>query len=332
MTEKDKIFSFVEGLKPWARTKLYEQKVQDLVSAYATTEHLFDLSSDVQEKRRHQSSSPRRDRNSRPNSPEVVSGNRSPGRDRKPFQSNTGNNGQRPNNQRTSHTSISCYICNGPHRGKECSDKAAFYAFQASLAADSDDTSSQLEKEIGQVEGVQNVRVGAIRLLSSLQKKAGETSGRTKGGLIYVDTWINRKHAKSTMVDSGATHNFITVAEARRLNLHWKEDTEKMNVVNSTALLVVGIVKWVAIQLEGWSGFVDFVVVGMDDFDVVLGMEFLLEHQVIIMLAAKCQVIMGYTPTVVQTDLQQPKGLRMISAMKLRESRVGEVRNRVSET
>ena len=53
MIEKDKIFSFVEGLKPWARTKLYEQKVQDLVSAYATAERLFDLSNDVQETRHH---------------------------------------------------------------------------------------------------------------------------------------------------------------------------------------------------------------------------------------------------------------------------------------
>ena len=105
--------------------------------------------------------------------------------------------GQRPNSQRTSHTPISCYICNGLHRARECLDKAVFYAFRASLAADSDDTSSQPEKEVGQVEGVQNVRVGAIRLLSSLQKKPRETSGRTKRGLIYVDTWINRKHAKA---------------------------------------------------------------------------------------------------------------------------------------
>ena len=49
MTENDKIFSFVEGLKLWARTKLHEQRVQDLASAYATTERLFDLSSDAQE-------------------------------------------------------------------------------------------------------------------------------------------------------------------------------------------------------------------------------------------------------------------------------------------
>ena len=75
--------------------------------------------------------------------------------------------------------------------------------------------SCQPEEEVGQEDRVQNVRVGAIRLLSSLQKRAGETGGRTKGGLIYFDTWVNRKHAKSTMVDSGATHNFITVAEAR---------------------------------------------------------------------------------------------------------------------
>ena len=124
------------------------------------------------------------------------------------------------------------------------------------------------------------------------------------------------------MVDSSATHNFITVVEARRLNLHWKKGTGKMKVVNSRALPVVGIVKRTTIQLEGLSGFVDFVVVGMDDFDVVLEMEFLLEHQVIIMPAAKCLMITGSTPTVVQTDLRQPKGLRMISAMQLREGRV----------
>ncbi|KAA0038933.1 uncharacterized protein E5676_scaffold227G00720 [Cucumis melo var. makuwa] len=27
MLEKDKVFCFVEGLKPWAKTKLYEQRV-----------------------------------------------------------------------------------------------------------------------------------------------------------------------------------------------------------------------------------------------------------------------------------------------------------------
>ena len=53
----------------------------------------------------------------------------------------------------------------------------------------------------------------------------------------------------------------------------------------------------------------------MDDFDVVLEMEFLLKDQVIIMLLAKCLVITRSTPTVIQIDFHQLKGLRMISTM-----------------
>ncbi|KAL0546314.1 hypothetical protein IC582_016221 [Cucumis melo] len=121
------------------------------------------------------------------------------------------------------------------------------------------------------------------------------------------------------MVDSGATHNFITEAEAKRLNLRWEKDAGRMKVVNSAALPIIGLVKRTMIRLGGWSGLVDFVVVKMDDFDVVLGMEFLLEHQVIPMPLAKCLVITGSTLSIVQTDLRQPDGLKMISAMKLKK-------------
>ncbi|KAA0049998.1 reverse transcriptase [Cucumis melo var. makuwa] len=69
---KDKVFCFVEGLKPWARVKLYEQRIQDLASAYAAAERLFDLTSDSQDVRHHQSSSPGRNRNSHPSSPKAV--------------------------------------------------------------------------------------------------------------------------------------------------------------------------------------------------------------------------------------------------------------------
>ena len=68
MSEKDKVFCFVEGLKPWAKTKLYEQRVQDLMSAYAATERLFDLTSDSQDVRCHQIFSPRMNKNSRSSS------------------------------------------------------------------------------------------------------------------------------------------------------------------------------------------------------------------------------------------------------------------------
>ncbi|KAA0050739.1 uncharacterized protein E5676_scaffold726G00110 [Cucumis melo var. makuwa] len=126
------------------------------------------------------------------------------------------------------------------------------------------------------------------------------------------------------MVDSGATHNFITEAEARRLRLRWDKDSERMKVVNFGSLPIVGLVKQTVIKLGGWKGPVDFVVVNIDDFDVVLGMEFLLEHQVIPMLSAKCLVITGSFSTVVQANIRQPNGFKMISVMQLDNSRVQE--------
>ncbi|KAA0037517.1 uncharacterized protein E5676_scaffold808G001050 [Cucumis melo var. makuwa] len=207
---------------------------------------------------------------------------------------------------------------------RECPNKVDFHAFQASLIADSDDKSNRAEDEVDLVDGGEKTRIGAIKYMSSLQKKSGERHIPTKGGLMYVDTWINQKQTKSTMVDSGVTHNFITEVEARRLGLRWERDSGKMKAVNSIALPIVELVKRTTIKLGGWRGPVDFVVVKMDDFDVVLGMEFLLEHQVISMPSAKCLAITGSFPTVVQVDIRQPNGFRMISAMQLDESRAQE--------
>ena len=51
MSETDKIFSFIEVPKSWAKTKIYEQRVQNLSTVYAITEWLFDLSINEPQKR-----------------------------------------------------------------------------------------------------------------------------------------------------------------------------------------------------------------------------------------------------------------------------------------
>ncbi|KAA0063442.1 gag-asp_proteas domain-containing protein [Cucumis melo var. makuwa] len=122
------------------------------------------------------------------------------------------------------------------------------------------------------------------------------------------------------MVDSGATRNFITEAEARRLRLRWEKDSRRMKVVNSVTLPIVRLVKRTTIKLGEWKGPVDFVVVKMDDFDVVQGMEFLLEDKVIPMPSAKCIAITGSFPTVGQADIRHSNGVKMISAKQLGES------------
>ncbi|TYJ97410.1 uncharacterized protein E5676_scaffold194G002310 [Cucumis melo var. makuwa] len=246
MSEKDKVFCFVEGLKPWAKTKLYEQRVQDLTSAYVAVERLFDQANDSQDVRRHPSSSFERNKNNRLSSPKTAGGDKRFNED------------------------LVSYV-----RDHTWPD---------------------------------NARTKLLSMHS--RRRWGQTNTPAERGLMYVDTWINQKPTKSTMVDSVATHNFITEAEAKHLNLHWEKDAERMEAVNSAALPIIRLVKRTMIRLGGWSDLIDFVVVKMDDFDVVLGIEFLLEHQVIPMPLAKCLVITGSNLSVVQTDLRQPDGLK----------------------
>ncbi|KAA0035082.1 uncharacterized protein E5676_scaffold1369G00110 [Cucumis melo var. makuwa] len=279
-----------EDAKLWWRSRYMD--IQEGCCTIDTWDVLKkELRSDSQDVRRHQSSLPGRIRNSRLSSSIAVGRDECSGKDRRSHQSNTENTWRRPNNR------------SPPKR-----------------PLNSDDKSNKAEDQMGQIDESEKTRIGAIKYMSSLQKKSGERHVPTKGGLLYVDTWINQKQTKSTMVDSGATHNFITEAEARRLRLYWEKDSGRIKAVNSVALPIIGLVKRTTIKLGGWKGPVDFVVVKMDDFDVVLGMEFLFEHQVIPMPSAKCLAITGYFPTVVQADIRQPNGFKMISTMQLDKS------------
>ena len=52
MSEKDKLFHFLEGLKPWAQQELQQRGVTDLAFAQAAAERLTDfLPSDHQKKK-----------------------------------------------------------------------------------------------------------------------------------------------------------------------------------------------------------------------------------------------------------------------------------------
>ena len=104
---------------------------------------------------------------------------------------------------------------------------------------------------------------------------------------MFVDATINSRPSKSTLIDSGATQNFIADQEARKLGLTIENDPKEMKSVNSEVLPIVGVSKRVPFKLGTWTGEMDLVMVRMDDFDVVLGMDFLQEHKVILMPLTK---------------------------------------------
>ena len=151
-----------------------------------------------------------------------------------------------------------------------------------------------------------NPRMGALKLLSALQRKVNPKEIIVKG-LMFVDATINSRPSKSTLIDSGASHNFIADPEARRFGLAIEKNPRKMKVVNSEALPIVGVSKRVPFKLGTWTQEMDLVVVRMDDFNVVLGMPL-----------AKCLVITDHNPTVIPASIKQPGSLRMISAIQLK--------------
>lgn len=54
---------------------------------------------------------------------------------------------------------------------------------------------------------------------SSLLKRVEEIEELMECGLMYVETRINHRAARNTIVVSEATHNFMTETEAKRLNI-----------------------------------------------------------------------------------------------------------------
>lgn len=136
---------------------------------------------------------------------------------------------------------------------------------------------SKAKTKVEKEEDGETPQMGALKFLSAIQKKASCHKYAIEKGLMFADTIINSRPTKGTMVDSSATHNFISKQEACRLELKIERDTSKMKAVNSEALPIVGVSKRVPLKLAKWTWSVDLVVMHMDDFDVVLGMEFL-EH------------------------------------------------------
>ena len=90
-----------------------------------------------------------------------------------------------------------------------------------------------------------------------------------------------------------ATHNFISKGEVKKLCLKLEKDSDCMKPINFKAFPTVGVVKQVLVKFGSWKRRVDFVITQMVDFDMTLGMEFLLAYHVILVPVYSCLMIIG---------------------------------------
>ena len=90
---------------------------------------------------------------------------------------------------------------------------------------------------------------------------------------MYVELLIGGQKIVA-LVDSEATHNFVSTKEAARLGLKLARDDSKLKAVNSQAQETHGMEKNMAIQIGDWKGTIDFLSVPLDDHDFILGNDF----------------------------------------------------------
>ncbi|RVW25255.1 Transposon Tf2-2 polyprotein [Vitis vinifera] len=123
--------------------------------------------------------------------------------------------------------------------------------------------------------------------LNALKAKPMPKTPQSKG-LMYVEALVNGKATKA-LVDTGVTHNFVSEDEARRLELQASKEGGWLKAVNSAAKPSHGVVRGVTMHIGSWEGMVDFTVAPIDDFKMVLGMDFLQkeDHKIELELGAK---------------------------------------------
>ncbi|KAJ4957081.1 hypothetical protein NE237_013864 [Protea cynaroides] len=161
--------------------------------------------------------------------------------------------------------------------------------------------------------------MGSLQLAAIKAKTKEVKATPPQKGLMYVEARINGK-ATHAMVDTGATHNFVSTDEAKRLGLKVAKETGWLKAVNSQARPIHGVTRGVEMHIGTWKGTVDLSVVPMDDFQVVLGMDFLRKVNAIAMPSISTVCIMEKGASCMIPTIPRTKdGPKLLSTMQLED-------------
>ncbi|CAM8986951.1 unnamed protein product [Rhodiola kirilowii] len=157
--------------------------------------------------------------------------------------------------------------------------------------------------------------MGSMRLLDAIHS----TPKVQDRGLLFVDVVLKGQRTLA-MLDTGATHNFLSIEEAKRLGVKGTDGKGSVKTVNSPAKPILGVMQGVETRVGTWAGRLDFTIVPMDDFKVVLGLEF---HDQVRALTVSFKYTMcildGKKACVVPTTRSSVSDAKMLSAMQFKK-------------
>ncbi|XP_039008817.1 uncharacterized protein LOC120136994 [Hibiscus syriacus] len=232
MSEEDLLFYFIDGLQGWAKQEMHRRDIKTVDEAIAIAESLVDFQPySHTNATKNKDKYPSKDGGERQ---ENYQGNRD--RDHRRPQAKEGDRDRRPGRRDYEEKKKAfvpkggCFLCKGPHPMSSCPKLGSLSAI-----VDRQDTESQAE-------------MGSLQVLNAL--KAKPLTPTSSNGLMYVEAVINEKPTRA-MMDTGATHNFVSKEEANRLGLKYTESTGWLKTVNTQAVPLHGVVT--AIPMPSFS-------------------------------------------------------------------------------
>ena len=238
MSDSDVLFAFIDGLQGWVKLELKRRGVQNLADAIRVAESLIEFKKESIKERPS-----KKDNN-------ASGGGARRDKGKEPARGSKTATGQRK--------PLECFICDGPHMARECPSRGKLAAMV--IQGDTE-------------EAARHQNMSAVRLLGAVGAKA-ETSRK---GPMFAEIRLKGQPFQA-LVDTGASDIMITKEVAAKMEFAMERAHGTMKAVNSVPKPLVGTVKRVPVQLGEWTGHTDIIVAEMDDYDVVMGLEFLEEQ------------------------------------------------------
>lgn len=118
------------------------------------------------------------------------------------------------------------------------------------------------------------------------------------------------------LLDMGTSHFIVSSVVAKNLGLEVTKEEGDIKNVNSAPTPIVEMAHKVNVCMGEWSGPVDMTVVGMDDFEVVIGLEFLDQMKAVLVPYVNTMCFLEGKACTVPIQWEKALSKKILSAMQ----------------
>ena len=154
--------------------------------------------------------------------------------------------------------SSGCFICDRPHRVRDCPKRTQLNAMV-----------KETEVEPSMTEASTS-RMNTLQLMNTLRNEV--VCNDFNQGLMIMTVLVDGREVRA-MLDTEATTNFLASHEVAHLGLKITAVGSKVMAVNSVSVGVQGAMQS-SLRVGIWQKTVKLTVMPLDDFDLILGMKF----------------------------------------------------------